>query len=231
MNEGRGAKAKQITAQMLRFMYALNINQTSYICTYNHTYIHRYIKAYTHTHTYIYYLCRSVTKRIVSKSGTVADAERRTGMRMRGGRVHKFISCPIQALPFLDLANCVDSPQTPTHTHASIYIHEFVCKYRAYLYGLLSMCCAPLPRRTHTHTNEPGQRRAQKIIRCVHFMYTHARTQTGPKTHNVIEAQAHSHVHTHTHWHCVHVQFEVAAELNLHLLCDFRTSRSDLQVI
>lgn len=151
MNEGRRAKAKQITAQMLRFMYALNINQTSYIHTSTYKGISKHIDTYTH----IYYLCRGVTKRNVCKSGTVADAERRTGLRMRGGtRAHTNLShVPFKRYLFLTSRSVLTAcKHLHPHTHARTYIHEFVCKYRAYLYGPLSMCCAPLPRRTLTQT-------------------------------------------------------------------------------
>lgn len=179
MNEGRGVKAKQITAQMLRFMYALNINQTSYIHIHTYiniqSYIHRYIKAYTHT--YIYYLCRSVTKRIVCKSGTVADAERRTGMRMRGGRAHKFISCPIQALPFLDLAKCVDSLQTPTHTHAHTYIHTWIRMQiqSILIWATVDVLRAPPTPHTHTHTQTSLDKGVHKKSSGVPILCTHTR--------------------------------------------------------
>lgn len=152
-----------------------------------------------------------------------------------GGRCsHKFISCPIQALPFLDLAKCVDSLQTPTNTHTHTDAHTYMNSYANTEHTYMGHCrCIARPSHAaHTHTQRRAWTKAcTKIIRCVHFMYTHARTQTGPKTHNVIEAQANTQTHTDTDCHCVHVQFELAVELNLHLLCDFRTSRSDLQVI
>lgn len=164
---------------MLRFMYALNINQTPYI----HTYIYQTI----HTHTHIYYLCRGVTKRIVCKSGTVADAERRTGLRMRrrggeGGRCsHKFISCPIQALPFLDLAKCVDSLQTPTNTHTHADAHTYMNSYANKEHTYMGHCrCIARPShaahtQTHTRTETSLDKGVHKKSSGVSILCTHTR--------------------------------------------------------